>query len=91
MGKDPLSIGAIPPSPEIVNKFFNDSTGEGDKGEKDARGPWNEAPDLEYVTAPAKLEAQVTAEEVSREIKGASKGISSGKSKPRSKKSSHLR
>src|ERR1700710_1348783 len=35
MGKDPLEIGALPPTPEIVAKFFNDSTGEGDEGEKD--------------------------------------------------------
>src|SRR6476469_2688647 len=41
LGKEPLSIGQIPPTPDIVNKFFNDSTGEGDEGETDARGPWN--------------------------------------------------
>ena len=91
MGKDPLSIGEIPPTPDIVNKFFNDSTGEGDEGEKDARGPWNEAPDLEYVTAPAKMEAQVTQKEVTREIKSAAKGVAGGKAKPRSKRSSTLR
>lgn len=91
LGKDPLSIGLIPPTPEIVNKFFNDSTGEGDAGERDARGPWNQAPDLEYVEGPAKLEAQVTQQEVTREIKNASKGIVSGKAKPRSKRSSSLR
>ena len=42
MGKDPLSIGKIPPTPGIVDEFFNDSTGAGDNGEIDARGPWNE-------------------------------------------------
>jgi hypothetical protein len=26
----------IPPTPGIVNQFFNDSTGEGDQGEADA-------------------------------------------------------
>ena len=39
MGKPPFSIGKIPPTPELVNQFFNDSTGEGDEGEIDARGP----------------------------------------------------
>lgn len=91
MGKDPLEIGVLPPSPEIVTKFFNDSTGEGDEGETDARGPWNEGDDLEYVEAPAKMEAQVTADQVTQEIKKASKGAASGRAKPRSKRSSSLR
>src|SRR5712672_3200596 len=30
LGKDRFSIGAIPPSKEYVNKYFNDSTGEGE-------------------------------------------------------------
>src|SRR5205085_10471074 len=39
MGKDPLEIGELPPTPGVVEKFFNDSTGEGDEGETDERGP----------------------------------------------------
>src|SRR4051812_14804983 len=39
LGKDPLSIDAIPPTPGLVDRYFNDSTGEGDSGERDARGP----------------------------------------------------
>ena len=38
MGKDPLAIGKIPPTPGLVDQFYNDSTGEGDDGEIDARG-----------------------------------------------------
>ena len=53
MGKDPLSIGMIPPTPGIVNEFYNDSTGEGDDGEIDARGPWNKGHDWKFVEAPA--------------------------------------
>src|SRR6185503_17715310 len=53
MGKPPLSIGKIPPTPEIVDQFYNDSTGEGDDGEIDARGPWNEGDEWEFVEAPA--------------------------------------
>src|SRR3954451_13821164 len=52
LGKDPLQIGHIPPTPEIVNQYFNDSTGVGDDGDVDARGPWNEGPGIEYVQAP---------------------------------------
>ena len=42
LGKPRFSIGQIPPTPILVDQFFNDSTGEGDDGEFDARGPWNQ-------------------------------------------------
>ncbi len=53
MGKSPFSIGNIPPTAELVNQYFNDSTGENEYGGGDARGPWNEGDDWEYVEAPA--------------------------------------
>ncbi|HJY06421.1 MAG TPA: hypothetical protein VJ323_08885, partial [Bryobacteraceae bacterium] len=53
MGLGPLSIGKLPPNPEWVNKYFDDSTGTGDNGETDQRGPWNEGGDWEYVQSPA--------------------------------------
>lgn len=53
MGKPPFSIGRIPPSPDLVSQYFNDSTGVGDRGERDSRGPWNEGGDWELVEAPA--------------------------------------
>lgn len=49
MGKPALSIGKIAPTPKLVDQFFNDSTGEGDRGEIDARGPWNEGEPWEFV------------------------------------------
>lgn len=73
MGKDPLSIGLLPPTPGVVNQFYNDSTGEGDNGDKDMRGPWNQGDSIEFVEAPAKMEAQITQEEVTREIKRATR------------------
>jgi Mn-containing catalase len=45
MGKPAFSIGRIPPTPGLVNQYFNDSTGIGDRGEPDVRGPWNEGDD----------------------------------------------
>lgn len=68
MGLDPLQIGDLEPTPSTVRKYFNDSTGTGDYGETDLRGPWNEGADIEFVEAPAKLEAQVTQQQVEREI-----------------------
>ena len=53
MGKDPLSIGVIPPTPDVVNQYFNDSTGEGDMGERDSTGPWNQGDGWQLVEAPA--------------------------------------
>src|SRR4029434_10035819 len=42
MNKPRFMIGKIPPTPRLVDQFFNTSTGEGEDGEIDARGPWNE-------------------------------------------------
>lgn len=53
MGKPPFSIGRIAPTSKLVDQFFNDSTGDGDHGEVDTRGPWNEGEPWEYVEAPA--------------------------------------
>ena len=51
LGKDPLEIGQLPPDPNFVNKYFNDSTGTGPQGETDARGPWN-TDGFEYEESP---------------------------------------
>src|SRR6204780_879400 len=53
MKKPTFSIGKIPPTPGLVNQFFNDSTGTGDEGEIDTRGPWNEGGDWEFMQSPA--------------------------------------
>jgi len=52
LGKDRFTIGKIPPTPGLVDEYFNDSTGEGDEGETDARGPWNEGGDWKMVEQP---------------------------------------
>jgi manganese catalase len=53
MGKPAFSIGKIAPTPGLVNQFFNDSTGTGDNGEIDTRGPWNEGDDWVFTASPA--------------------------------------
>jgi Mn-containing catalase len=50
--KDPLSVGKIPPTPGLVDQYFNDSTGQGEAGD-DLRGPWNEGDGWQFVEAPA--------------------------------------
>ena len=58
MKKPAFSIGKLAPTPGLVNQFFNDSTGMGDEGEIDTRGPWNEGGDWEFVESPAMQQAQ---------------------------------
>ena len=53
LGKDRFSIGSRAPTAELVKQYFDDSTGLGDRGEPNARGPWNEGGDWELVEAPA--------------------------------------
>lgn len=55
MKKPAFSIGKLSPTPGLVNQFFNDSTGTGDEGEIDTRGPWNEGGEWEFMTSPALL------------------------------------
>ncbi|MDA9488269.1 DUF892 family protein [Bradyrhizobium sp. CCBAU 11361] len=53
MSKPAFSIGRIAPTPGLVDQFFNDSTGTGDHGEIDTRGPWNEGGDWLFTESPA--------------------------------------
>src|SRR5215208_6286156 len=53
MNKPRFMIGKIPPTPRLVDQFFNDSTGAGDAGEIDTRGPWNEGNGWNFVENPA--------------------------------------
>ncbi len=52
LGKDRFSIGNIPPTPGLVDEYFNESTGVGDEGETDARGPWNTGGKWKIVASP---------------------------------------
>jgi Mn-containing catalase len=52
MGKDPFAIGKLPPTPGLVDQFFDDSTGQGDAGQ-DMRGPWNQGGSWQFVESPA--------------------------------------
>jgi Mn-containing catalase len=58
LGLDPLSVGVIPPTPNIVDQYYNDSTGKGDQGEIDVTGPWMEG--LQVVDSPALRDFQVS-------------------------------
>ena len=68
MGKDPLEIGLIPPTPGLVDQYFNDSTGENEDGDKDFTGPWNKGNGTKIIQAPAQYIAEATASEVQNEL-----------------------
>jgi Mn-containing catalase len=53
LGKGRFTIGQIPPTPGLVNQYFDDSTGSSQYGETDMRGPWNEGPEWEFLKPPA--------------------------------------
>ncbi len=82
MGKDRFEIGKIPPDAEWVNKYMDDSTGEGDHGEVNERGPWNEGGNWEVIEAPAFKDLEGHSDEES----GAEHGESVRNTKRRSAK-----
>src|ERR1700726_3459035 len=53
LGKPAFSIGRVAPTPGLVNQYFNDSTGAGDHGDIDTRGPRNEGEEWVFVKSPA--------------------------------------
>ena len=52
LGKDRFTIGQVPPSRDVVNKYFNDSTGEGELG-SDETGPWNTGGEWQMEESPS--------------------------------------
>jgi Mn-containing catalase len=58
LGKPRFSVGKIAPSKPLVDQYFNDSTGQGDMGEIDTKGPWNEGDTWQVVDSPAFQEAR---------------------------------
>jgi Mn-containing catalase len=53
MSKPAFSIGRLAPTPGLVDQYFNDSTGAGEHGEIDTRGPWNEGNGWVFTESPA--------------------------------------
>jgi Mn-containing catalase len=81
LGKSPFSIGQIAPTPGLVDEYFNDSTGTGDEGETDSRGPWNQGGAWKIVEPP-ELEQGVE----SRPEAGSKSAESTGSTRSRLKK-----
>jgi Mn-containing catalase len=78
MNKPRFMIGRIPPTPGLVDQFFNTSTGQGEDGEVDARGPWNEGEELQLVDAPAFQALAATHESSTSDVSVDDRTTSSG-------------
>lgn len=50
--KPPFSIGRLAPTAVLVDEYFNGSTGDGDEGDTDMRGPWMNMNGLSTVVGP---------------------------------------
>jgi Mn-containing catalase len=73
LGRPAFSIGQIAPTPGLVDQFFNDSTGKGEHGEVDARGPWNQGDPWRFVQSPAfQTDGAPKAEDAEEAIQAAS-------------------
>ena len=55
LGKGPFSIGELPPTPGVVDEYYNDSTGAGELG-KDGLGSWIKQDGLHVVEWPGTLQ-----------------------------------
>ena len=73
MGKPQFSIGLVPPTPGLVDQYFNDSIGIVDRGEPDAGGPWDQGGDWQLVDAPAFKEFEAPGAGTGRSSDGSSR------------------
>ncbi len=55
-----LVIGEIPPTPGLVDQYFNDSTGQGSGGVIDMPGPWNTDESIQVIDSPALVGFEAT-------------------------------
>jgi Mn-containing catalase len=72
--KAPFSIGRLKPTPGIVDEYFNASTGDGDEGDTDMRGPWESSFGLHLVEPPINGGKGLSVGEVNGKIAGEDRG-----------------
>jgi Mn-containing catalase len=65
LGKGRFSIGQLPPTPGVVDEYYNDSTGEGEIG-KDGLGSWIGQDGLQVVDWPGKLKEDHSGKKIGR-------------------------
>src|SRR5690348_8161460 len=74
LDKKPFSIGRLRPTPGIVDEYFNGSTGEGDEGDADAQGPWQNSYGLKLVDSEVKGGPGLSIEDIKGTLAGEDRG-----------------
>ena len=72
--KSPFSIGRLRPTPGIVDEYFNASTGDGDEGDTDMRGPWQSSYGLHLVDSRATGGQGLSNEDIKGKLPGEDRG-----------------
>jgi len=72
--KNPFSIGRLKPTPVLVDEYFNASTGDGDEGDTDMRGPWQTSFGLHPVESPMKGGEGLSIDAVDGKLPGEDRG-----------------
>lgn len=74
MEKKPFSIGMLKPTPGIVDEYFNGSTGDGDEGDTDMRGPWTSSFGLHLVDSKRDGGPGLSVGDINGKIEGEDRG-----------------
>jgi Mn-containing catalase len=72
--KAPFSIGMLKPTPGIVDEYFNGSTGDGNEGDTDMRGPWETSFGLHLVESQMNGGKGLSVGDVNGKIDGEDRG-----------------
>jgi Mn-containing catalase len=72
--KKPFSIGRLQPTAGIVDEYFNGSTGDGDEGDTDMRGPWNSSHGLHLVDSQMVGGQGLSVKDIDGKIEGEDRG-----------------
>ncbi len=72
--KSPFSVGMLQPTPGIVDEYFNGSTGDGNEGETDMRGPWTSSFGLRLVESQMNGGKGLSVGDVNGKIDGEDRG-----------------
>jgi len=73
--KSQFSIGMLKPTPGIVDEYFNGSTGAGDEGDQDVRGPWTNSHGLHLVESQLTGGEGLSINQIDGKLKGEERGI----------------
>jgi Mn-containing catalase len=72
--KSPFAVGLLQPTPGIVDEYFNGSTGDGNEGDTDMRGPWTSSFGLHPVESEMRGGEGLSVNDINGKIDGEERG-----------------